>query len=616
MAIPLFQGSLTNLLPGVLAQQAAQVQSGWIYITETNGQTAASDGVRVGRVAFLIVNLSGMPDVHGLTANQRQHLGDALTETAAAPIDATTGAYHRVYLTQPDLHAANGGPVSNLVTFSYDPNPDVFFTTTNTLPQLGTRDFANVLTNRFNINATNRSDYIPRVTSLLNDVGVPSPEHVAYNILNYITPGQTPVTDDPYPFRTSYGVKDVPLINKVLLEQLPGTNTEYGVSVELWYPFVPHGSPTNTKLRVGIYTNDSVLVAARTAIASGGKPPLSPMSFEVPVPTMNYGDKTEFFIGSTTNPPNTILPISFKEILLVPPWVVYHPIGPDPYSVWIWPQVLVDDTCVDEALIVGNTVTNWVKTGCYQFADPRANNIFDSAQWYEKATPSIGTTNANCNVHSLPIVIADAPMRSAGELRHIYAPGLTNDCLDLAFPVGAACRDRFTVRDTNTPVRGLIQANTPYTNVWKASLCDVLIGWTNAISASTQCKLQDVGANELNEVAGATAYAAWSGIPYANSNVGSWTCYAKMLPMIASNLDLKFGNVATTNAEAFAQRGDILAGIADRVSFRQNAFLVVVCGQRLSPHGRVLADQRAAAVILRDAFTGRWVVQQMYWLTQ
>lgn len=618
MAIPLFQGSLTNLLPGFLAQQAAQVQSGWIYITETNGQTAASEGVQVGRVALLIVNLSGMPDVHGLTANQRQHLGDALTATAAAPIDATTGAYHRVYLTQSDLHAANGGPVSNLVTFSYDPNPDVFFTTTNRLPQLGTRDFANVLTNRFNINDTNRSDYIASVTALLTGAGVlNNPEHVAYSILNYSDPGRIPIVadaDKPHPYRTDYGIKDVPLINEVALTPI-NANPEYGVSVELWYPFVPRSSPVKTTLRVGVFTNES---EATAAITTSGSFSGSSMCFEATVPVMYYGDSTEFFVDSSTNHLSQgVSPISFKEGTTS---IIYRPIGPD-HPVWILPRVYVQDSkgnevCVDEALVAGTAPTRWESTGDVQFGDPRTNcsapALIDSISSFVANTPTLNTTNANCTVHSLPMVLTGEPLRSAGELRHIYAPGLTNDCLDLAFPVGAACRDRFTVRDTNTPVRGLIQANTPYTNVWKASLCDVLVGWTNAIFQTTQCKLQAGTSNELDLVAEKTAYAAWSGIPNSTNFVGSWNRFEEMLPMVASNL----ASVITVSNLVYDVRGDILAGIADRVSFRQNAFLVVVCGQRLSPHGRVLADQRAAAVILRDAFTGRWVVQQMYWLTQ
>lgn len=592
----LFNGSVSNLLPSILAGQAASVQSGWINIVETNGQAVVSDGVRVGRVAFLIANLSGLPDVHGLTAHQRQLLGDALTATAAAPLDANTGVYHRVYLTQPDLHAANNGPVSNLVVFSYDPNPDVFFTTTNQFPELGTRDFAGVLTNRFNINATNQLDgYISRVSDLLTGAGVTrNPDQVAYNILNYIEPGRIPIVKpaDSPAYRTDYGVKDVPLINEIVLSQVTNSATpKYHVNVELWYPFVPRESPPRTRLWVGVYTADPG--------NAGPSPTLPALGFVIdPVPGMNYGTAAEFYVAD-----GAAHPIEFLEPIGAPPVQTPVPIDAN-HRVWIWPRVLIDDVCVDEALVTGGSVLSWDRTGCIQFADPRANHMAPSIENLASAT--LGTTNTNSTVR-VPWVLTGEPMRSAGELRHIYAPGLTNDCLDLASPVGAACRDRFTVRDTNTPVRGLIQANTQYTNVWQALLSEVSVGWTNRVFADTRKKLsENPNPNLLPTLASLTADSL------LDTGGRGWTCFREMLPQVATNLA---SAIVMSNA-TYDVRGDILAGIADRVSFRQNAFLVVVCGQRLSPHGRVLADQRAAAVILRDAFTGRWVVQQMYWLTQ
>jgi len=636
--IQLFCGSATNLLPGVLAAQAGQVLSRWYSITATNSTTGAN-GITNGRVAFLIVNLSGMMDVHALNTSRCQTLGEP---AASAYNLINTSAYQRVFLTQPDLTAANNQvPVSNLVTFSYDPNPEVFFT--NTLA-FGTRAFTNNLPSRFNINSatqyvgnynstTFQNNWLTPVSNLLANAGVPFPDQVAWNILNYIDPGQVPIVapaDQTAPYRTGYGVKDVPLINKVALEQIPGTNPEYSVSVELWYPFVPHASPDNTrtKLRVGVYTNDSFLTEAKAAIASGGEPPLSLMSFEVPVFKMNYGDKSEFFVGSTTNPPSTALQISFKEVITLSDGSlssIYHKVGESPsYFVWIWPRVYVDNTCVDEALVNATTgaadpLRTWTEIGSVQFADPRANNTLASAIFTNAY--SLGTTNANCSVSNLPLVHADAPMLSAGELRHIYAPGMPNLCLDLATPTGAACRDRFTVSTTNAPVHGLVQANTPYTNIWKAILSDVTVGWTNSVVPPSESFytvstwLSDPA--DQNILAGAIASAAWNGIHHSDGSIGGWNRYQEMLPLVASNLDvIQLNGTAMTNALTFNERGDILAGIADRVSFRQNTFLVIVCGQRLSPLGRVLADQRAAITVVRDAFTGRWVVDHAVWLTE
>jgi hypothetical protein len=583
--IYLFQGAVTNLLPLLLAQQAAAYTSGWwVTISETNA-AAGNATVQVGRVSYLVVNLSGMLDVHSLTNNARcAALGEP---NASVTNRLSTSAYQRVFLTQPDLTAANNGiAVSNLVTFSYDPNPDVFFT--NNIG-LGTRTFG--LTNRFNINSATQyvgnytsqqfqDNWLAPVSNLLASAGVLYSDQIAWNILNYIDPGRIPITNEACAYRTNYGVKNVPLINKVLLEH-PGSN--YSVSVELWYPFVPNTSPSNTVLWVGVYTNQAPSINTWPA-------PASDLSFSTNVCSMNYGGATEFVVATMTNA------VNFTNV-------------DNAHPVWIWPRVLVGGTCVDEAMVTENILTNWTATGCWQFADPRANNTFADAAWYSAATPGMGATNINCTLSNLPLVVADAPMLSAGELRHIYAPGmgLPNDQLDLSTSIGAACRDRFTACSTNSPVHGLVQANSPYTNVWKTLLSDISVGWTNAVSTDSQKTLiEDPDPQHLPSLAALTANSQ------INPGGRGWTCFAQMLPQVASNLA---SVIATPNA-AYDVRGDILAGIADRVSFRQNLFLVIVCGQRISPLGRVLADQRAAITVVRDAFTGRWVVDHVVWLTE
>ena len=60
---------------------------------------------------------------------------------------------------------------------------------------------------------------------------------------------------------------------------------------------------------------------------------------------------------------------------------------------------------------------------------------------------------------------------------------------------------------------------------------------------------------------------------------------------------------------------DLLVHVAPQISFRQNAYVVIIQAQRLSPKGRPTATQRAAFTIIRDAFTGHWLVYQTTWLT-
>jgi RHH-type proline utilization regulon transcriptional repressor/proline dehydrogenase/delta 1-pyrroline-5-carboxylate dehydrogenase len=97
---------------------------------------------------------------------------------------------------------------------------------------------------------------------------------------------------------------------------------------------------------------------------------------------------------------------------------------------------------------------------------------------------------------------------------------------------------------------------------------------------------------------GFEARAAWTNA-YPGS---SWNTFEELLPAIASTLS------ATNDPQ---QVEDLLRGVADQTTFRQNLYVIIVAAQRLSPPigtaaQRVLADQRAAITVIRDAYTGRW----------
>jgi hypothetical protein len=589
--ILLLRGAATNLLPGILAAQAAIVESGWQHIHETNETTGAA-GILAGRVAFLVVNLSGMADVNALNSNRWQALGEP--SAAAYQRLNPTGAYQRVFLTQSDLYAANQGPVSNLITRSYDAGPDVYFTDT---AGLGTRAFAGSLRPRTNINLATHDTEVATVSTLLASAGVTDSVATAWNIRNYLDTGRIPLGPGPEPtYRTGIGVKDVPLINKVVLADSNAT-MQYSVAVELWYPFVPNNSPTNAKIWVGVYTNVAPNTAAEPADAD--------FTYEMPLPIMQYAGPNEFFVASM---PGTI---TFSRYDPVSATWIREPLGTNLHQIWVWPRVYVGTNCVDEALLKNGSVVPWTQPRCYQFNDPRANHDLANAIFADAPLSALGTTNSNCSIPSLPLVHANAPMQSAGELRHIYAPGLSGGRIDFTTAMGGACRDRFTVQPTNTPTYGLFQANTPYANIWQAILCDVPIGWTNAIVPDFR---RTLGTDRLllEPLAASLAGAL------TNSGQRGTTCFEALYPLLGSTLltTLSQTNSTEISMDARAVCGDILAGIADRVSFRQNSYLIIVCGQRLSPLGRVLADQRAAITIVRDAYTGRWVVDHLLWLTE
>ena len=59
---------------------------------------------------------------------------------------------------------------------------------------------------------------------------------------------------------------------------------------------------------------------------------------------------------------------------------------------------------------------------------------------------------------------------------------------------------------------------------------------------------------------------------------------------------------------------ELVRALPERVTFRQNIFVVIVAAQRISPLNRRLAEQRAAMVVVRDAYTGGWFVHDWFWL--
>jgi hypothetical protein len=93
------------------------------------------------------------------------------------------------------------------------------------------------------------------------------------------------------------------------------------------------------------------------------------------------------------------------------------------------------------------------------------------------------------------------------------------------------------------------------------------------------------------------------------TNGRGWNCNAQFLPDFAAQIPVE-------NETDRRLLNDLLVHVAPQISFRQNAYVVIIQAQRLSPKGRPLASQRAAFTVIRDAFTGQWLVYQTTWLTE
>ena len=335
-------------------------------------------------------------------------------------------------------------------------------------------------------------------------------------------------------------------------------------------------------------------------------------------------------------------------------------------TVWVRPVVTVPvsdaeaptdgsasavDVIVDEALLTqqsegGIPVRGWTSVTNLYIPDPRRNayaqdwrGFPDGARWLD--SDILNTTNLSTGVSELPFIHYDAPLASIGEIGHIYAGyrqrfqtedngeaqealpvSKSYDTISFSTRSGAALLDLFTLSPTNGPRRGLVQANTPYVPVLKTLLADIRLGWTNNIDGTVitdgQLPLYQCG----------SAPDRWAEV-YADANTNSplnigWRSFADMMPALSTNRLFQQGNVWEGSPELQPLHDyteDVLRGLADKVSFRQNIFVVVVAAQTLSPASTeqspvILSDQRAAVTVLRDAYSGRWMIYNWIWLTE
>lgn len=341
----------------------------------------------------------------------------------------------------------------------------------------------------------------------------------------------------------------------------------------------------------------------------------------------------------------------------------YHAIGSmmngQINTVWLRPAVTVrrdmaateteenmadSDIIVDEALLTRGDeyeipVWGWTSVTNLCIPDPR-NNAYarDWRGFSEPWADVVNTADLNTGVRELPFIHFNLPFAAIGEIGHVYAsyrdqvqadgdgsedtPQRAYDTLTFSTRSGAALLDIFTLSPTNAPRRGLVQANTQHPPSVKALLADIRTGWTNTLESGT---VEDSGwapvfnTPDLTENLADVYLDALASAPYSMG----WRSYADMLPSVSTNKLLTQQSVwsGTDFHPMHDYTEDILRGLADKVSFRQNIFVIVIAAQTLSPASTdkrpvVLADQRAAVTVIRDAYTGRWAIHSWIWLTE
>ena len=328
---------------------------------------------------------------------------------------------------------------------------------------------------------------------------------------------------------------------------------------------------------------------------------------------------------------------------------------------------------VDEALLVQNQEQDflpieWYSIGVRYAPDPRRNAWAEEPQWlWLSPDPEGGLilpgtvmrygggdrdatdlANYNWAVRELPFIVRRAPFESIGDLGDVYVPYkryydnaggryvpknlLSCDTVTFATRSGAALLDVFTLAPANRPRYGLVQPNTTIDPIVKTLFAGGHAGWTNTLDTTTQHALQESPGFEVLTDLYVDA------VTLAPYNIG-WRSFADMMPMLLSfdkfsddrtaperiELDTKRNEIENGIKENYHARHDyledIMRGLIDKVSFRQNIYMVVVAAQTLSRSSTpqrpvVLADQRALVTVIRDAWSGRWAIHDWKWLTE
>ncbi len=302
------------------------------------------------------------------------------------------------------------------------------------------------------------------------------------------------------------------------------------------------------------------------------------------------------------------------------------------------------DRIVDEAVMLAkdndynnDTVRGWTSVTNIYVADPRDNAYAHRWKGFHERWDDITSeadftarTKIHEGVKELPFIHFNAPLQTIGDIGHIYTayrPMETDEEIiiagaepgnTLAFSTrsGAALLDFFTVNAKNNPIRGLVQANTTLKPSLDIMFNDIMVGWTNAWSSGSEIYQRIPVDNRWSELWRETL----TKMPF---NTG-WRCFEDMLPNLATNTMHQTVNVSGIQNPVTKHNytEDVLRGIIDKVSFRQNVFVIILAAQVVAPgtelsrYPNVLSEQRAAVTVIRDAYSGNWTVSDWRKLSQ
>jgi hypothetical protein len=285
-------GEATNSIAPVLLSEAEAVTAYWRNVLVNNMIDGSSVAQTNGRIAYLIVNSSGLLDANFIGGQPRVDsetireidISYLMPGTAAGTFVTNRETLHRRYETLQETYGitvADPAIAQVLFPISYDPGPDVYLANTNNLgkrnavliPKFEINSITNFLTNATFYSAWHYGTPYPGdgsdfwklyMTPLMEMFKTALPDmldtdgkrrDVAWSFVNYLDPNRVPQNSEEYPYRHTEGSECVPTINEVVFDGAPGA---YRFQVELWYPFIPvNVQPSDGfKLEIGVFANN------------------------------------------------------------------------------------------------------------------------------------------------------------------------------------------------------------------------------------------------------------------------------------------------------------------------------------------------------------------------
>ncbi len=614
-------GAVTNSVPigwrEYFTDTPEDFNSSWMYVINKNpqGETIATNG----RIAFIAGDLSGFVDIN----NAPDIL---LAELLGIEVDKSNPFFSLADLTSGDEAWIN--LTSNLVCDSYDVGPDCYLSTNNY--PIGRHDMrpavrfpVNSITN-YTVNSSTATvdsyhlieiveGYLNPMREKLQDAGFNSgnAEMFLWNLVNYIDDDSLPQDGTLTPWLSPGLNETVPIINEITLLSLPpvpaSESNHYEFAIELWYPYPPEEFTAadytlhlNIRRDVANISSGTVMLNEASSLALD----LVQMDYTPALGGFQvlYTGKTEpvkfpITVQTESGTRDVFLPIGNATLKEFGPlgWVTTEVLSSAAISVTL--SNTTYNATVDMAMNSGDL---WSFTNLYGYAaaNPLDNAVADSWRGPLADTEqSLGTTNGFSWVGSgydVPIFIRNAPLETIGEMGLICTSSLESvDCMSLP---GAALFDTLTVRSaSNRVVRGLVGIGAAEP-VWAALFSTVSTGATNSPTNM-------IDADEAAKIAEAlTAAIAGYGEPVS---IPSW---ASVLPLMSQSTNW----LSDLPPE---QREAPLRHIVENVSFRQNIFILWLLAQATTDDGRTaLAERRATAVVLRDAYTGKWMLRNLQWI--